>query len=57
MYKIEKPYILSVAEIIYQEIVKIKKKIRSILIIKLLKILLDLRNIKKLVVEDFTITG
>ena len=26
MYKIEKPYILSVAEIIYQEIVKIKKK-------------------------------
>lgn len=26
MYKIEKPYILSVAEIIYQEIVKIKKQ-------------------------------
>ena len=57
MKSIERPYVLFVAEKIYIEVVKIKKKIMNFLILMQLKILLDQTYINKLVVVNFMMSG
>ena len=57
MTSIERPYVLFVAEEIYIEVVNIKKKIKNFLILMRLKILLDQKYIKTLVVVNFMMNG
>ena len=53
----ERPYVLFVAEAIYNEVSKIKKKIQIFQILMLLKILLAPKLLMKLAQENFTISG